>query len=230
MVDLGSLLTIDLDGQSGDTQVRDLDQDGDETLDFVDDDTPGPGSSGNFLCGSGIPGDPLQDAQQTDFDRAQAALLAAGGGIPARSPEFCAGMRELLALTGPTREGRRAFLWQGATPAERIDGNADGDVDLNDVQAIVDRLNTAAGADDPLDLDGDGRLTVLDGRKAALLCTRPGCADEFGSAPASLEAFLAGAGSGAPTAVPVVSFRGMLVLALLLLLPLLLNDPYLRIH
>ena len=214
---LGSLLQIDLDSESGDTRVRNLDQDGDHTLDFVDDDTPGPGVGGNFLCGSGIPGDPLQDAQQVDFDEAQAALLAAAGGIPARSPEFCAGIGELMALTGPTREGRRAFLWQGATPAERIDGNADGEVDLNDLQAIIDNLNTAAGADDPLDLDGDGQLTVLDARKAALLCTRPGCADGSGVAPDSLEEFLAGAGAGAaPTAVPVISFRGVLVLSLLL--------------
>ena len=85
---LRSLFDIDLDSKSRrvDTRVRDLDQDGDQTLDFVDDGLPGPISDDGILCGSGIPGDPLQDAQQTDFDGAQDALLAASGiSLPARS-------------------------------------------------------------------------------------------------------------------------------------------------
>ena len=112
-----------------------------------------------------------------------------------------------MDLTGPTRDARRAFLWQGALPAERIDGDADGDVDFEDLQAIVDARNTTArGADDPLDLDGDGRITLLDARKASLLCTRIGCASLSGAAPASLDAFLAGAAAAvAPTAVPAIT-------------------------
>ena len=124
-----------------------------------------------------------------------------------------------MDLTGPTRDARRAFLWQGALPAERIDGDADGDVDFEDLQAIVDARNTTArGADDPLDLDGDGRITLLDARKASLLCTRIGCASLSGAAPASLDAFLAGAAAAvAQTAVPALSRWGVPPLSLLLL-------------
>ena len=215
--ELGSLLALDQDGGASTTRVRDLDQDGDGALDFVDDGTPGPGALGNFKCGSGVPGDVLQDAQQIDFDGVELAKLAASGMVlPPRSPEFCASLVQFLDLTGPTRDGRRAFLWQGALPEERMDRDADGDVDLNDLQEIVDARNTAAAsADDPLDLDGDGQITVLDGRKAALLCTRAGCADETGAAPASLEEFLSGA---APTLVPTLSREGLLLLSLLLLI------------
>ena len=224
LTELGSLLDIDQDGGGprAKNRVFDLDQDRDGALDFVDDGLPGPGAGGNAKCGSGIPGDVLQDAQQTDFDGVEQAKLArlqgSGLELPPRSPEFCAGLVQFLDLTGPTRDGRRAFLWQGALPEERMDRDADGDIDLNDLQEIVDARNTpAAGADDPLDLDADGQITVLDARKAALLCTRAGCADETGAAPASLEAFLSGAGPAAPTLVPALSREGLLLLSLLLL-------------
>ena len=121
---LGSLFDIDLDSEAGDTRVKDLDQDGDETLDFVDDGLPGPVSDDGILCGSGIPGDPLQDAQQTDFDTQQDALLAASGlTIPARSPIFCGTLAGVINGTGQTLPflvaggasgfGRRDFLWHG---------------------------------------------------------------------------------------------------------------------
>jgi hypothetical protein len=55
----------------------------------------------------------------------------------------------------------------------------DGDVDLNDLYLLLGGRNTAAdGLNDPRDLDRDGRVTVLDGRRLMLLCTRPGCAIE----------------------------------------------------
>jgi hypothetical protein len=56
-----------------------------------------------------------------------------------------------------------------------IDG--DSDVDRDDIAVILGARNQpASGPDDPRDLDGDGIITVLDARKAVLLCTRPGCA------------------------------------------------------
>ncbi len=53
----------------------------------------------------------------------------------------------------------------------------DGDVDTNDVNIVIAARNKpAAKPCDPKDLDGDGKITALDARKLALLCTRPKCA------------------------------------------------------
>ncbi|WP_162254450.1 VWA domain-containing protein [Pelomonas sp. Root1444] len=55
----------------------------------------------------------------------------------------------------------------------------DGDVDRDDIAVIFAARNQAAsGPADPRDVDGDGRITVLDARKATLLCTRPACKRE----------------------------------------------------
>ncbi|MCI0547165.1 MAG: thrombospondin type 3 repeat-containing protein [Candidatus Rokubacteria bacterium] len=55
----------------------------------------------------------------------------------------------------------------------------DGDVDRDDLSILLaDRNTAAAGANDPRDLDRDGRITALDARKLVLLCTRPNCAIE----------------------------------------------------
>lgn len=65
--------------------------------------------------------------------------------------------------------------------AASIPGDIDGDgnVDRNDIAIIFSARNQAAsGPADPRDLDRDGRITVLDARKAMLLCTRPSCRRE----------------------------------------------------
>jgi len=57
------------------------------------------------------------------------------------------------------------------------DVDLDGDVDKDDVNLIIAARNTLAnGPNDLRDLNGDGKLDVLDARKASLLCTRPLCA------------------------------------------------------
>ena len=61
------------------------------------------------------------------------------------------------------------------------DINGDGDVNRNDLNILLlDRGKTvsqsACGA--RCDLDGDGKITVLDGRRLSLLCTRPNCATQ----------------------------------------------------
>ncbi|MGE0825951.1 MAG: choice-of-anchor Q domain-containing protein [Candidatus Binatia bacterium] len=57
------------------------------------------------------------------------------------------------------------------------DLDLDGDVDRADVQQVLVARNTdATGVDDPRDLDGDGRITVLDARKLVLQCTHLRCA------------------------------------------------------
>jgi hypothetical protein len=56
------------------------------------------------------------------------------------------------------------------------DIDADGDVDTDDLAKINAALNQAAsGPNDLRDLDGDGKITVLDARKLVLQCTRPRC-------------------------------------------------------
>jgi hypothetical protein len=56
------------------------------------------------------------------------------------------------------------------------DVNGDGKVDITDIQAITQALNTPATQGDPRDINGDGRITVLDARQCVLLCTNPRCA------------------------------------------------------
>jgi len=58
-----------------------------------------------------------------------------------------------------------------------IDG--DGDVDQDDVNLLMrdrNKLVSQSACDARCDLDGDGKITVLDARKLMLLCTRPRCA------------------------------------------------------
>ncbi|MFO1271858.1 MAG: dockerin type I domain-containing protein [Rubrivivax sp.] len=57
------------------------------------------------------------------------------------------------------------------------DVNVDGFVDRTDVTLITSTMTRPPQCKaDPRDMDRDGRITVLDARKAALRCTRPGCA------------------------------------------------------
>jgi hypothetical protein len=117
----------DLDGDF----VRDVDEDFDGVYDFVDDGTPGPVTDDNILCGSGIPGDPLQDAIQVEFvnkDEMEALNELFGGkGLPPRSPNQCQSLVGVLGITGQTLPfrraggdgnfGRRDFIWQGGREA-----------------------------------------------------------------------------------------------------------------
>lgn len=67
---------------------------------------------------------------------------------------------------------------------ERAEGNfslgdidLDGDVDSDDLSLLLAALNTLAnGANDLRDLNGDGKINVLDARTLVTLCTRPRCA------------------------------------------------------
>lgn len=76
--------------------------------------------------------------------------------------------------------GTPVDLTVSAGPAQaRGDVDGDGDVDRDDVGLILFARNQpASGPDDPRDLNGDGTITVLDARQAALMCTRPGCATQ----------------------------------------------------
>ena len=73
-----------------------------------------------------------------------------------------------------------AVLFSGPLFAQGMvcDVDTDGDVDRNDIQLIFAARNQpATGPDDPRDADGDGTITVLDGRQCVLQCTLPNCAE-----------------------------------------------------
>jgi hypothetical protein len=120
----GPLGNIDNDNDA----FGDMDSNRDGFVDFLDDGTLGPVSDDNPLCGSGIPGDPLQEAIQYEFTAAEMEQLQAAGGIPPRSPIFCSSVSGLLGITGQTLEtlsaggngvyGRRDFLWQAGQQAK----------------------------------------------------------------------------------------------------------------
>ncbi len=65
-----------------------------------------------------------------------------------------------------------------ATCSDELPGDldGDGDVDKGDATLLVGFRNMPLGSCVRCDLDGDGSITVLDGRKLTLLCTRPRCA------------------------------------------------------
>lgn len=61
----------------------------------------------------------------------------------------------------------------------RGDLNGDGDVDQNDLNAILKALNTSStGQGDPRDLNNDGQINALDARILTTLCSRPHCATQ----------------------------------------------------
>jgi hypothetical protein len=123
--------------------IHDLDEDEDGVYDGLDDYTWGPVTDDNILCGSGIPGDTLQNALQYDLSgydpdpanaRAEYAKAVAAWGVkelpngdtilnlPTRNPTQCT-TTALLGATGQTlpfrkaggdgNYGRRDFMWQG---------------------------------------------------------------------------------------------------------------------
>jgi hypothetical protein len=58
------------------------------------------------------------------------------------------------------------------------DVDRDNDVDLQDLDGVLNRLQQTPGQNDPADVDQDGVISVLDARRLTLYCTRPGCASE----------------------------------------------------
>ena len=80
----------------------------------------------------------------------------------------------ILRAEGPTL--CEAAFDVDITPSKVCDVDWDGDIDRNDVNAIFAARNTRAAAGDPRDANGDGLITINDGRQCVLQCTNPKCA------------------------------------------------------
>jgi hypothetical protein len=150
------------------TRTPDLDLDRDAVFDAFDDGTPGPVTDDAFECGSGIPGDPLQDVAMHDLDAQDRLALAAAfpGGYPPRSSLRCPSVLAYLDATGSSPPGRRDFVWHGGTPGESFAAHAREAAiayDLEEMTASIGRLRASAkcgrGRNLPcarFDLDGVG--------------------------------------------------------------------------
>jgi hypothetical protein len=123
-----------------------------------------------FECGSGIPGDPLQDIAMHDLDAQQRVALAAvfPGGYPPRSSLRCPSVLAYLDATGSSPPGRRDFVWHGGTPGESFAAHAREAAiayDVDEMKASIGRLRASATcglshdvACARFDLDGAGAV------------------------------------------------------------------------
>ena len=57
-----------------------------------------------------------------------------------------------------------------------LDLNRDGVIDQKDVNILTSRMSQAARQNDPMDMDGDGKITARDVQLFRTQCTSPGCA------------------------------------------------------
>jgi hypothetical protein len=180
---LASLLMQELDNPSGSWPgysegiiIQDLDRNWDDVYDGSDDfpAAGSPVSDDNILCGSGIPGDFLNEGMQYELSapELQKAIAffgdADGDGrpdIPPRSPVFCRSVMGLLDLTIADAEGRRDFIWHaryddGDEVMEDGDGSGiagDGPCPDGVTVGCDDNCPTIAnGATDDVQADSDG--------------------------------------------------------------------------
>jgi hypothetical protein len=151
----------------------------DTTYDGVDDyiGSGHPVSDDNILCGSGIPGDVLNEGIQYELSEPELQKAIAFFGdwdedgqpdIPPRSPVFCRSVTALLDLTIADAEGRRDFIWHaryddGDEVLEDGDGSGiagdnpcSGDATTIACDDNCPTIANGVAGDAQADFDGDG--------------------------------------------------------------------------
>lgn len=84
----------------------------------------------------------------------------------------------VLALSGVlSGSGRSSVPARALAAAGECDIDNDGDVDVNDIDAIFAARGTETQATPALDMNQDGVITVNDARLCVLQCTQPECAE-----------------------------------------------------
>lgn len=168
--ELSKFMLQDLDSKNSDQFLtRDFDEDQDGRHDGLDDYTPGPVSDDGWACGSGLPGDTLQEGLQvemmSDAEEAQLAL-AFPDGLPPRSPVFCGSIQRMLGHTVADASGRRRFRWHAPPPEPDADGDGVADGDDNCIEvANASQLDTDGddhGNACDCDFDGDDLCDLAD--------------------------------------------------------------------
>ncbi|MBV1892349.1 MAG: IgGFc-binding protein [Gammaproteobacteria bacterium] len=90
-----------------------------------------------------------------------------------------AGVGTVIVTDGAGNACEQPIELNAATEPKVCDADIDGNVDRDDIGLIFAARNqSASGPDDPMDSDGDGVITVLDGRLCSQQCTLEGCAAE----------------------------------------------------
>ena len=112
--------------------------------------------------------DALQEAGEDGpyiFELIELAFVGAQGAVPAHR----------LVAAGETNPYRLTDF-EGFVESRTVcDVDTDGDIDINDITAIMAARGQQAEPGDPRDADGDGTITVLDARSCVLQCSNPRC-------------------------------------------------------
>jgi hypothetical protein len=123
-----------------------------------------PGWGGLHFYWMGVTGSPIAQGSELDFSFLyDAAVAYSTDGID-------------LTVVGEEANVAQYFATIGG-PRTACDVNADGKIDINDINAIFSARNApASGLADPRDPDRDGLITVNDARICVNRCTNVRCA------------------------------------------------------
>ncbi len=165
--------------------VPDVDTDEDGTPDCLDDCPEDPAKTEPGICGCGEPETDSDDDGTPDcidlcpFDPAKTEPGVCGCGEPdidndGDGPLDCED--NCPDTPNPDQADTDGNGVGDACEVLAGDLDGDGDVDRNDLLVILSFRNQSAEVCLECDLDGDGRITVLDARVCVLMCTRPRCA------------------------------------------------------